>query len=149
MKNLNLTTAEQLELENLLEELNQIIKIAEKSRKEKIMREFVGVLIFLLTGSVMIYIESSIIGYLVWLALYGFLSYYIFGVRKNALPEYNDCIQAARNIVSDCVKIIEHTKIVEIEYPNFYIEKYNKLIRYFPDLESKTLKSLIYPKNKK
>ena len=46
--------------------------------------------------------------YLIWIVLYGFLLYYIFGVRKSDVPNYNECVQAAKFIVSDCVKIIEH-----------------------------------------
>ena len=29
-------------------------------------------------------------------------------MRKSNVPNYNECVQAAKFIVSDCVKIIEH-----------------------------------------
>ena len=111
-----------------------------------------GYIGFLLTESVMLYIGPGVIGYLIWLALYGFLLYFIFGIRKSNLPEYDDCVKAAKYTVSDCIKIIEHNRVAEIVYkdPEFYIEKYNKLIRYLPAVDNKTLKKLIYqkPQNK-
>lgn len=47
-------------------------------------------------------------------------------------------------------KEIERSRIAEIVYkdPEFYVEKYNKPIRYLPDVDSKTLKRLIYQKSK-
>ena len=107
------------------------------------MGEIVVTLVFLLTGSVMLYIGPGVIGYLIWLALYGLLLYFIFGIRKSNLPEYDECVKAAKYTVSDCIKIIECNKIAEIVYkdPEFYIEKYNKLIRYVPNEYNKTLKN--------
>ena len=146
----NLTKEELDELDELFEQLKQIEKLSEKSKQDKTIREIVAVLIFLLTGSVMLYIGPGVLGYLIWVALYGFLLYYILGVRKSGVPEYNECVKAAKLIVSDCVKLIEHRKIAEIVYsdPEFYIDKYNKLIAYYPHIESKTLKALIYKKTK-
>jgi hypothetical protein len=144
----DLTKEEMAELNELLEQLKQIEQLSEKSRKEKIMGEIVATLVFLLTGSVMLYIRSNVIGYLIWIALYGFILYFIFGIRKSDLPEYDECVKAAKYTVSDCIKVIERNQIAEIVYkdPEFYIEKYNKLIRYLPAVESKTLKRLIYRK---
>jgi hypothetical protein len=148
----DLTKEEIAELNDLLEQLKQIEQLSEKSRKEKIMGEIVATLVFLLTGSVMLYIGPGVIGYLIWLALYGFLLCFIFGIRKSNLPEYDKCVKAAKYTVSDCIKIIEHNRVAEIVYkdPEFYIEKYNKLIRYLPAVDNKTLKKLIYqkPQNK-
>ena len=148
----DLTKEEIAELNDLLEQLKQIEQLSEKSRKEKIMGEIVATLVFLLTGSVMLYIGPGVIGYLIWLALYGFLLYFIFGIRKSNLPEYDECVKAAKYTVSDCIKIIEHNRVAEIVYkdPEFYIEKYNRLIRYLPAVDNKTLKKLIYqkPQNK-
>ena len=146
----NLAREELDELNELFGQLKQIECLAEKSKREKTISEIVGVLIFVLTGSVMLYLGSGILGYLIWIALYGFLLYYIFGVRKSEGPEYSECVQAAKFIVSDCVKIIEHRQIAEIIYsdPEFYIEKYNKLVAYYPHMASKTLKSLIHKKPK-
>jgi len=146
----DLTKEEIAELNDLLEQLKQIEQLSEKSRKEKIMGEIVATLVFLLTGSVMLYIGPGVIGYLIWLALYGFLLYFIFGIRKSDVPEYAECAKAAKYTVSDCIKIIERNRIAEIVYkdPEFYVEKYNKLIRYLPDVDSKTLKRLIYQKSK-
>jgi selenophosphate synthetase-related protein len=148
----NLTKEERAELNELLEQLKQIERLSEKSRKEKTMGEIIAVLVFLLTGSVMLYIESGVIGYLIWIALYGFVLYFIFGIRKSDVPEYAECVKAAKYTVSDCIKVIEHNQIAEIVYkdPEFYIEKYNKLIRYFPAADNKTLKRLIHqkPQNK-
>ena len=112
------------------------------------MGEIVATLVFLLTGSVMLYIGPGVIGYLIWLALYGFLLYFIFGIRKSNLPKYDECVKAAKYTVSDCIKIIEHNRVAEIVYkdPEFYIEKYNKLIRYLPAVDNKTLKKLIHQK---
>ena len=148
--NIELKEQEIDELNELLKQLKQIEIIAEKSRKEKKMGEIVAIIIFLLTGSVMFYIGSGIIGYVIWIALYGFLLYYIFVVRKKDVPEYETCVRAAKFIVSDCIKIIERKEVGEIIYndPEFYIEKYNKLIKYYPDIESKSLRSLIYKKTK-
>ena len=144
----DLTKEEIAELNDLLEQLKQIEQLSEKSKKEKIMGEIVATLVFLLTGSVMLYIGPGVIGYLIWLALYGFLLYFIFGIRKSNLPEYDECVKAAKYTVSDCIKIIEHNLVAEIVYkdPEFYIEKYNKLIRYLPAVDNKTLKKLIYQK---
>jgi hypothetical protein len=148
----DLTKDEMAELNELLEQLKQIEQLSEKSRKEKIMGEIVATLVFLLTGSVMLYIRSNVIGYLIWIALYGFILYFIFGIRKSDLPEYDECVKAAKYTVSDCIKVIERNQIAEIVYkdPEFYIEKYNKLIRYLPAVDNKTLKKLIYqkPQNK-
>ena len=147
-KDFDLTKEEFYELNMLFEQLKQIERLAEKSRKEKIMSEIVATLVFLLTGSVMLYIGPGVIGYLIWIALYGFLLYYIFGVRKSDVPEYDECAKAAKSTVSECIKIIEHRKVAEIIYsdPEFYIEKYNKLICYYPNIESKTLIKLISKK---
>jgi hypothetical protein len=144
----DLTKEEMAELNELLEQLKQIEQLSEKSRKEKITGEIVATLVCLLTGSVMLYIRSNVIGYLIWIALYGFILYFIFGIRKSDLPEYDECVKAAKYTVSDCIKVIERNQIAEIVYkdPEFYIEKYNKLIRYLPAVESKTLKRLIYRK---
>ena len=144
----DLTKEEIAELNDLLEQLKQIEQLSEKSIKEKIMGEIVATLVFLLTGSVMLYIGPGVIGYLIWLALYGFLLYFIFDIRKSDVPEYAECVKAAKYTVSDCIKVIEHNQIAEIVYkdPEFYIEKYNKLIRYFPTADNKTLKRLIHQK---
>ena len=146
----NLTKEELNELNKLFEQLKQIERLSEKSRQEKNISEIVAVLIFLLTGSVMFYIDSGILGYLIWIVLYGFLLYYIFGVRKSGVPEYSKCVKAAKYTVSDCVKVIEHKQIAEIIYsdPEFYIEKYNKLIACYPHMASRTLKTLIHKKPK-
>lgn len=149
-KYLDLTKEEFNDLNMLFEQLKQIERLAEKSRKEKIMSEIVAILVFLLTGSVMLYIGPGIIGYLIWIALYGFLLYYIFGVRKSGVPDYDECSRSAKFTVNDCIKIIEHREIAEIIYsdPEFYIGKYNKLLQYYPNIVSKTLKSLICCKPK-
>lgn len=151
MLNSNSLTKEELsELNELLEQLKQIEVLSKKAKQGKILTEIAVGLIFLLTGSVMLYIRSNVLGYLVWLALYGFFLYYIFGVRKSSVPEYNECVKAAKITVSDCVKIIEHRQNAEIVYsdPEFYIEKYNKLVMYYPNIASKQLKALIHKKNK-
>ena len=150
-KYLDLTKEEFNDLNMLFEQLKQIERLAEKSRKDKIMSGIVATLAFLLTGSVMLYIGPGIIGYLIWIALYGFLLYYIFGVRKSDIPEYDECAKVAKSTVCECIKIIEHRKVAEIIYsdPEFYIEKYNKLICYYPYIESDTLIKLISKKPKK
>lgn len=142
----NLTEEERNELSELFEQLKRIEEISEKSKQEKTMREIVVVLIFLLTGGVMFLLRPGILGYLIWVVLYGFLLYYILYVRKSSVPEYNECAKAAKFTVSDCVKIIEHKQIAEIVYrdPEFYVEKYNKLVSYCPHIASKTLKTLIH-----
>ena len=146
----NLAREELDELNELFGQLKQIERLSEKSKQEKTISEIVAVLIFVLTGSVMLYLGSGILGYLIWIALYGFLLYYIFGVRKSGVPEYNKCVEAAKFIVSGCVKIIEHKQSAEIIYsdPEFYIGKYNKLVAYYPHMASKTLESLIHKKPK-
>ena len=148
--NIDLTREEFGELNELIEQLRHIEQLAEKSRKEKIMSEIVAIIVFLLTGSVMLFIGSDVVGYLVWITLYGFLLYYIFGVRKSSVPDYDECSRVAKITLSDCIKIIERKEIAEIVYsdPEFYIVKYNKLIEYYPDMASKILKSLIYYKPK-
>jgi len=145
-----LTKEEIEELNELIEKLKHIEQFAEKSRKEKIMSEIVAVIIFLLTGAVMLCIGPGVIGYLLWVTVYGFLLYYIFGVRKSGVPDYDECSRAAKIMVNDCIKIIEHKEIVEIIYsdPEFYIGKYNKLLEYYPNMASKTLKRLICCKPK-
>lgn len=150
LNDIDLTKEEFGELNELIEQLKHIEQLAEKSRKEKITSEIVATIVFLLTGSVMIYIGSGVIGYLVWITLYGSLLYYIFGVRKSGVPDYEECSRAAKVTVSDCIKIIERKEIAEIIYsdPEFYIGKYNKLLDYYPNMASKTLKSLIYCKPK-
>ncbi len=150
LKNIELSKQELDELNELIEQLKQIEKFAEKSRKEKSISEIVATIVFLLTGSIMLYIGSDVIGYVIWIALYGFLLYYIFGVRKSDVPEYDECSKAAKSTVSECIKIIEHRKVAEIIYsdPEFYIGKYNKLICYYPNIESKTLIKLISNKPK-
>jgi fatty acid desaturase len=90
LNDIDLTKEEIEELNELIEKLKHIERLAEKSRKEKIMSEIVATLVFLLTGSVMLYIGPDVIGYLIWIALYGFLLYYIFGVRKSDVPEYDE-----------------------------------------------------------
>jgi hypothetical protein len=151
LNDIDLTKEEIEELNELIEKLKHIERLAEKSRKEKIMSEIVATLVFLLTGSVMLYIGPDVIGYLIWIALYGFLLYYIFGVRKSDVPEYDECAKVAKSTVSECIKIIEHRKAAEIIYsdPEFYIGKYNKLICYYPHIESDTLIKLISKKPKK
>lgn len=146
----SLTKEERNELNHLLAQLKQIERLSKQAKQEKIIRDLVVLLIFLLTGGVMFYIEPGILGYLVWLALYGFFLHYIFGVRKSSVPEYNECVKAAKFTVSDCVKIIEHTQIAEIVYsdPDFYVEKYNKLVTYCPHIASETLKTLIHTRPK-
>lgn len=150
LNDIDLTKEEIEELNELIEKLKHIEQLAEKSRKEKIMSEIVAVIIFLLTGAVMFCIGPGVIGYLLWVTLYGFLLYYIFGVRKSGVPDYDECSRAAKIMVNDCIKIIEHKEIVEIIYsdPEFYIGKYNKLIEYYPNMASKTLKRLICCKPK-
>ena len=93
-------------------------------------------------------IRIGIIGYVIWIVLYGFLLYYIFGVRKSEVPEYEECVRAAKLTVSDCIKIIECKELAEIVYsdPEFYIDKYNKLVGYYPNIANKTLRTLIYKK---
>lgn len=146
----NLTQEERNELNELFEQLKQIEKISEKSKQEKTMSNIAVVLIYLLTSSVMLYIKPGILGYLIWVVLYGFLLYYILVVRKSGVPEYNECVKAAKCTVSNCVKIIEHKQIAEIVYrdPEFYIEKYDKLVSYYPHIASKTLKALIHVRPK-
>ena len=73
LNDIDLTKEEIEELNELVEELKHIEQLAEKSRKEKIMSEIVAVIIFLLTGAVMLCIGSGVIGYLLWVTLYGFL----------------------------------------------------------------------------
>ena len=150
LKDIGLKKEELDELKELIEQLKQIEQLAVKSKKEKLMSEIVATIVFILTGSVMLYIGSEIIGYLIWLALYGFLLYYIFGVRKSAVLKYDECARVAKFTVSDCIKIIEHKEITEIIYsdPEFYIGKYNKLLGYYPNIASETLKDLIYSKPK-
>lgn len=150
LKDIILTKEEIEELNELIEKLKHIEQLAEKSRKEKIMSEIVAVIIFLLTGAVMLCIGPGVIGYLLWVTLYGFLLYYIFGVRKSGVLDYDECSRAAKIMVNDCIKIIEHKEIVEIIYsdPEFYIGKYNKLLEYYPNMASKTLKRLICCKPK-
>jgi hypothetical protein len=150
LNDIDLTKEEIEELNELIEKLKHIEQLAEKSRKEKIMSKIVAVIIFLLTGAVMLCIGPGVIGYLLWVTLYGFLLYYIFGVRKSGVPDYDECSRAAKIMVNDCIKIIEHKEIVEIIYsdPEFYIGKYNKLLEYYPNMASKTLKRLICCKPK-
>ncbi len=150
LNDIDLTKEEIEELNELIEKLKHIEQLAEKSRKEKTMSEIVAVIIFLLTGAVMLCIGPGVIGYLLWVTLYGFLLYYIFGVRKSGVPDYDECSRAAKIMVNDCIKIIEHKEIVEIIYsdPEFYIGKYNKLLEYYPNMASKTLKRLICCKPK-
>ena len=150
LNEIDLTQEELGELNELVEQLKHIEQLAEKSRKEKIMSEIVAIIVFLLTGSVMLYIGPGVIGYLVWITLYGSLLYYIFGVRKSGVPDYDECSRTAKVTVSDCIKIIERKKIAEIIYsdPEFYIGKYNKLLEYYPNMANKTLKSLIHSKPK-
>lgn len=150
LNDIDLTKEEIEELNELIEKLKHIEQLAEKYRKEKIMSEIVAVIIFLLTGAVMLCIGPGVIGYLLWVALYGFLLYYIFGVRKSGVPDYDECSRAAKIMVNDCIKIIEHKEIVEIIYsdPEFYIGRYNKLLEYYPNMASKTLKRLICCKPK-
>ena len=146
----DLTKEEYNELNGLLGQLKQIEELSKKSKQEKMIREVVVLLIFLLTGSVMLYIGPGVLGYLVWIVLYGVLLYYILGVRKNTVAEYSECVKAAKIAVSDCVKIIEHKQIAEIVYsdPEFYVEKYNKLVTCCPHIASETLKALIKTKTK-
>lgn len=146
----NLTKEECNQLNELLGQLKQIEELSKKSKQEKMICEIVALLIFLLTGSVMLYIEPGVLGYLVWIVLYGVLLYYILGVRKSTVPEYSECVKVAKITVSDCVKIIEHKQIAEIVYsdPEFYVEKYNKLVTYCPHIASETLKALINTKTK-
>ena len=149
-KDFDLTKEQLEEINELFKQLKQIEKQAEKSRKENWMSEIAATLVFIFTGSVMLFIESRVIGYFVWIALFGFLLYYIFGVRKSDVPEYDDCARAAKCIVSNCIKIIEHNQVAEVVYndPKFYIEKYNKLIGYYPCMASKTLNGLVSRKPK-
>ena len=149
-KNIDLTKEQLDELNELFRQLKQIENLAEKSSKEKLMSEVAGTLLFILTGCVMLYIGIHIIGYLVWIAIYGFLLYYFFCVRKSGFPKYDECVIAAKVTVCDCIKIIEHNQIAEIVYDDtkFYIHKYNKLINYYPDIASNTLKMLIHCKPK-
>lgn len=65
----DLTNEEFNELKELLEQLKQIEKLAEKSKKEKVLSEIVAVLVFILTASVMLYINSGIIDYSIWVTL--------------------------------------------------------------------------------
>ena len=150
LNDIDLTKEELGELNELIEQLKHIEQLAEKSRREKITSEIVAIIVFLLTGSVMLYIGPGVIGYLVWVTLYGFLLYYIFGVRKSDVPDYDECSRVAKFTVNDCIKIIEHREIAEIIYsdPEFYIGKYNKLLEYYPNMASKTLKRLICCKPK-
>ena len=68
--NIDLTREEFGELNELIEQLRHIEQLAEKSRKEKIMSEIVAIIVFLLTGSVMLFIGSDVVGYLVWITLW-------------------------------------------------------------------------------